>query len=617
MRITNLKIKNYRSIESLNTRLDSLTMLCGPNGSGKSNILKAITLAFSDISLDKRVVGQFVRDNITKSKLNSSASIQVELWFSDAPISVLAIAQETKVKPIVYKFKLTKSGNVTRKLGRIELDDESFKKLSEKFSIVYIPTIRDLENDGLRPFLELFKKTIQTARGGRELTRHLTDIKTTLSKKAALILGEQKAVVQNILNARAIELSTAEIELDDLYDNLKLQIKDSSRNTLPMEYLGTGHQSAVIINLYKQFGENSPGQTTYLFEEPDAHLHPPTIRAIGSQLDQISISSQVVVSTHSPILLSQLGLEKALHLKIDNNTGTKVADSNLSGLSQTQLNHRLLKYGLRVTEALFSKLVVIVEGGTDAIVVGRLIEIRSGKSSDQMDLLLVPATGKENIVDIAEILQKLGVKWIAIFDFDAALTTSSVPITLGGMGFPEVVDALDAIDNILADIDTHQKRGRKARTQFELIKKELEDGIPKSEFYDNSTLQDMMERVHKISGRSAAALKSAIRNGRIQVIRQILSARGIWLIRPDLEYTLVGRNNGNLPVIDPILRRFNKLNALPGSPGYERAVVNSLHSLSSAPEILVDVVDAVDSNGGFSRTDINLAVKQILKIARL
>jgi len=616
MYISSLKIKNYRSLESVSIKFDKLNVLCGPNSSGKSNILRAITLGFSDISLDKRVVGEFVRNNLTRSKINSSASIQIEVTFLSAPASLYTLAQESKPKALVYKFKLTKGGSVTRKLGNIELDDDSFKILIDKFSVVYIPTIRDLDNDGLKPFVDLFKRGIQSGHGGREMKGHLLEIKETLSRKASTILGEQKSLAQNILSARAIELSTNNIELDSVYEHLTLQIKGNDRNTMPMEYLGTGHQSAVIISLYKQFGESVPGKTLYLFEEPDSHLHPPTIRAIGTQLDQISESSQVLISTHSPILLSQLGLDKVIHLKWSNQAGTKITPSNMAGISQSALNHRLLKYGLRVTEALFSKLVVIVEGGTDAIVVGRLLELKSGRSSDQMDLLITPAGGKENIVDIVEILEKLGVEWVAIFDFDAALTTSSIPITHGGIEFPEDEEAIDTIDDILADIDTRQKRGRKARTQLELLKIELGSGPPSASYYDDSTLQKLMDRVLSISARSAATLKSALRNERVQVIREILGAKNIWLMRPDLEYTLLGKNKRNATVIDPILRRAGKLNALSSSPNYDLAIINSLHNLANAPELLVEVVDAVDKSGGFARTDINLAVKDILKISK-
>lgn len=613
MYISGLKIRNYRSLEKLNTKLDKLNVFCGPNSSGKSNILRALHLAFEDISLDSRIVGELVRNNLTKSKLNSSASIQIEVTFQDAPAYLYSLGQESRTKALVYKFKLTKSGNVARKLGTVDLDDEGFKKLIEKFSVVYVPTIRDLENDGLRPFLDLFKQGMQSAHGGREMKGHLVDIKNTLSKKASTLLGEQRSLVQSVLNARAIELSTEKIDLDSVYDNITLQIKDNAKNSMPIDCFGTGHQSAVIINLYKQFGESTPGKTLYLFEEPDAHLHPPTVRTIGKQLDEISSSSQVLVSTHSPILISQLGLEKVIHLKLKNPKGTEANRSNLEGSSQSQLNHRLLKYGLRITEALFTKLVILVEGATDAIVVGRLIELKTGKSSDQMDLLITPAGGKENIVDIAKIMQMLGVDWVAIFDFDASLTTSSIPITQGGIEPEENARIIQAINTMLCDLDIRQKRGRKAKTQLELLKSEIEDGAPRVSYYDNSTLQVLMEDVLGISARNAASLKSAIKNEKVQVIRQILGNKNIWLMRPDLEHTLIGRNGSNSSAIDPILRNAGKLNTSPDNPNYLRTIINSLHQLASHPEILVDVVDAVNACGGFNRTDINLAIKEIIK----
>ena len=280
------------------------------------------------------------------------------------------------------------------------------------------------------------------------------------------------------------------------------------------------------------------------------------------------------------------------------------------------LNHRLLKYGLRITEALFAKLIIIVEGSTDAIVIGRLLEIKSGRSSDQMDLLITPANGKDNMTDIAEILEKLGVNWMAIFDFDAAMSTSSIPITINPFNSPEEGEMLDSLDTLLANLDIRQKRGRKTKTQLELLKYEIEFGQPTCSFYDDSTLQVMMERVLSTSARSISSLKSAIRKNKVQIIRKILGSRGIWLMRPDLEYTLIGREKSNITIIDPILRKYRILKISANSPNYERSVINALHKLSNKPDVLIKVVDAIDKAGGFNRTDISLAVKRILDIVK-
>lgn len=612
MYISSIKIKNYRSVESVSVKLDKLNMLCGPNSSGKSNILRAIDAAFQVFPEDKRYVENWVRNNLSKSKLSSSAAIQVEVTFSQAPQSIYTLASEEKTKPIVYKFKATKSGNITRKLNSAPLEAEGFKKLLSKFSVVYIPTIRDLDNNGLDPFKSLFKRAIYNNRGGgREMATHLSAIKNTLSKKAAGILGEQKEIAQRILNAKSIELSTDDISLDHMYESLTLQIKNGTKSSVPMENVGTGHQSAVIINLYKQFGQSLEGKTLYLFEEPDAHLHPPTVREVGSQLVDISDNSQVLITTHSPILISHIGLDRVLHLKHKHNEGTAVYPANIGSDIQSKIGHKLLKYGLRITEALFTKLVVLVEGPSDAVVVGRLIELKSGKNCDQLDILIVPAGGKENIVEIAEILHLMNVSWKAIFDYDAALTTSAIPITDGRYEGENSDEDIDNIDRLIEALNINEKRGRKAFTQLNNLKLEIVNGSPKKEFYTSSTLEKLLESIYSISATKAATLKSAIRNEKVQVIRKILSAYGVWLMRPDLERTIVGRNFSNENEVDKIIRKNSGFSTSKTDENYRKSMINHLHSLAGSPEVLVKVVDGVLDSGGLSRTDLNMAVGDI------
>jgi predicted ATP-dependent endonuclease of OLD family len=138
MYISSIKIRNFRSAESVSVKLEKLNMLCGPNSSGKSNILRAIDAAFQDLPEDKKYIENWVRDNLSKSKLSSSAAIIVEVSFDQAPQSVYTLANEIRTRPVTYKFKATKSGNITRKLGETTLDNEGFKKLISKFSVVYM-----------------------------------------------------------------------------------------------------------------------------------------------------------------------------------------------------------------------------------------------------------------------------------------------------------------------------------------------------------------------------------------------------------------------------------------------------------------------------------------------
>ncbi len=42
MRLTRLRVKNFRSIADIDIPLSPLTVLVGPNGSGKSNVVDAL-----------------------------------------------------------------------------------------------------------------------------------------------------------------------------------------------------------------------------------------------------------------------------------------------------------------------------------------------------------------------------------------------------------------------------------------------------------------------------------------------------------------------------------------------------------------------------------------------
>ena len=76
-------------------------------------------------------------------------------------------------------------------------------------------------------------------------------------------------------------INTKAVSLETLYELVTLDVKVDGQS-IPLQDLGTGHQSALIIHLFRQFGEVTEGDTLFLFEEPGNHLHPSTIRPSGT-----------------------------------------------------------------------------------------------------------------------------------------------------------------------------------------------------------------------------------------------------------------------------------------------------------------------------------------------
>lgn len=477
MIVEKIKIKNFRSINDLEFSCGRLSVLCGSNSVGKSNIFLALEFAFNN-DINEKVVNE----HISFSKRDSTSQIQVDITFSGCPKKIRDLAGVAQGAQVKYSFRATKKGIVNRKLNNVLLDESALNLFLAEFSIVYVPTIRDLSGEGMYPFQQLFKKSVHLGSGGKELRAHIAGIKSQLASKASSILINQRDVAQKILNSKSFDINTDSVVIDQSYDSIKLAVKSNTNRKIPLNDLGTGHQSVAIISLYRQLGAETPGHTLYLFEEPDTHLHPPTVRAVGEELLKTSQQSQVLVTTHSPILIAHVGLDKAFHLTHTEQTGTVIARSGFLPDEQAKVSHLLMQFGLRLTEALFTRTVILVEGPSDVAVLGRLLERRLKRNIDQLDLLLVPAGGKGTMPELAGALTKLKVNWVAMLDYDAAFNSEYIPITTVD-GFAKTRSDegfLNAIEKIVDVLDLSKKRGRNVQKHLLLLKKEIDTGRPQS-----------------------------------------------------------------------------------------------------------------------------------------
>jgi len=74
MRISSIKVKNFRCIKDAQTPLDNLTVFVGRNGSGKSSMLQAVNVFFT---LNAKISKEDFFNKVTKEP------IEIELTFED------------------------------------------------------------------------------------------------------------------------------------------------------------------------------------------------------------------------------------------------------------------------------------------------------------------------------------------------------------------------------------------------------------------------------------------------------------------------------------------------------------------------------------------------------
>ncbi|PVZ56695.1 ATP-dependent nuclease [Arthrobacter sp. H-02-3] len=257
---------------------------------------------------------------------------------------------------------------------------------------------------------------------------------------------EQAAGLLEEFKTAAKDIFDVDLTLDRLSGNLFFRVGKPAADAPPIdnvsgEYLqqlqrlpglhtqGDGMQSALALLL--------PVITaTYpliLVDEPEAFLHPPQSRKLGSTLARLAHSRgiQLIVATHDRhFLTGLLDAEEVavsvIRLSRDNEvTDAKHLDSNTlrRAWGTASLRHSNLLDGL------FHKLVVIAENERDcrfyaaaleALDVGEKLQIRPH------DVLFVPSAGKGNIPALARVLLASGVPVVASPDLDIVNSESSI-----------------------------------------------------------------------------------------------------------------------------------------------------------------------------------------------
>lgn len=163
-----------------------------------------------------------------------------------------------------------------------------------------------------------------------------------------------------------------------------------------------------------------------LIDEPEAFLHPPLARKLGSHLARIAKrrGAQLVVATHSSDLLMGLldaGVDvSTIRLTFD---GESASARQLESETMQQINVDPLLRSSNVVSALFFESVVIAEGDADRAfyeeINRRLLE--SDGEDGAPDCLFLNAQGKAAVPKLLAPLRKFGLRTAAIVDIDVLL----------------------------------------------------------------------------------------------------------------------------------------------------------------------------------------------------
>ncbi len=333
MKLVAFSVKNYRSIiEAYKLSLGNYTVLVGPNNEGKSNILRAIAL-----SLKLLTRGRAYRRTPRAAVRYYRTSFQFDYeWPRDFPISLQTRTPNGRSQ-FTLEFELTQedfhifyqqvgvklSTNLKIKLG-FGPEDVSFeilmkgrgkKTLNNKrkqvadfirthVSAEYISAIRPsqmaLEIVDTLIEGELYK--LQDNPEYQRLIQQLQDLQQPILDRIAQNL--KKTVADFVPAVRNIHI-TNERMARAFRTSFNVMVDDGANTDLSSK--GDGVISLTTMSLMKHLSEESLGGKLLILsiEEPESHLHPEAIHGLRQVLKDISRQQQVIVTTHSPILVER------------------------------------------------------------------------------------------------------------------------------------------------------------------------------------------------------------------------------------------------------------------------------------------------------------------------
>lgn len=433
MQLSYISITNYRSItEAYKLDLSDLTVLLGKNNEGKTNIIRAINLGMNiiknmDILYKRKILHKSVYDwhedfpislqNSRKLK-NKKTEIRMDFILNEKEMEgffektksningnlsiYITINEENKLS-----VTIPKRGKNAKSLTAKLIDISPF--ICENFDVQYIPAVRS-EEDAYDAIYNLVEDEL--ANIDNEKYREALEYIESVQKKQLENLSKKvEAPLQTFLpQIKSINLYMAHFANNRRITprrSISIEIDDGVLTSL--SHKGDGVKSLVTIAMLSKM--SSLRERMIIVDEPENHLHPEAVHYIDSVLLELSKTNQVLISTHSPILVNRTSISS--NLIVDSGKVKKA--SRIDEIRET--------LGVVCSDNLiYSDYVVVVEGPSDKAVLEKMFlndsELR--KCLVNKSVTIRSIGGTRNLKSEIYALQHYCCNYLIILDFDSA-----------------------------------------------------------------------------------------------------------------------------------------------------------------------------------------------------
>lgn len=312
LRITKIRIQNFRSIRDLSIETNYLAVLVGKNDSGKSNVLRALNLFFNDETNPGEELDFDTDHNVFNQPNRQAKEIVITL-----EIELPEGYQATNGDFIVWKkkwrhtglvdsndytgYRRPKSNSRTKKPKPVKVPGYSkLPALLFNINFTYVPAIRDMKY-----FSELRAKIYETIAevAGQEFRKSSQSFEASIADQ----LGDLTTEITSSLGLRS-NLALPK-DLSHIFESLDFL---SEGENISLDARGDGIKARHIPLILKfmadkrqslQVQGRQPHTSIWAYEEPENSLELASSVKLADQFWRFLSDGieQIILTTHSPV----------------------------------------------------------------------------------------------------------------------------------------------------------------------------------------------------------------------------------------------------------------------------------------------------------------------------
>ncbi|KHD11061.1 hypothetical protein PN36_11380 [Candidatus Thiomargarita nelsonii] len=351
-KLINLTVKNFRSLANVSINTERLTVLFGPNGAGKSAFLEALWFVRDcgirgvDIASSDRGHGI----GLLWEGADNAAHISIAIETPATNYEILFGYSSGRIEPFVGEQLSSKTQRlINRKVGSDKAIFKGFQELKPNEKLI------EPEKPSLTRYIDFLNMTGAGTHEVAGLAQLLRGIRYYHARSAnfyKLRTFGSESSYETRLSGRSENLWSIlrnlhdKQVLDTRYDTIMGFMKESfpSFKALITEQTGLNSVYARFIDKYRHkpiqasgisdgqlqmliqltalFSE--PDNSLILLDEPDLSLHPWALSVLAKAIETATKEwkKQVIIATHSPVLMSQFEPEYLLAVELDDSGQT-------------------------------------------------------------------------------------------------------------------------------------------------------------------------------------------------------------------------------------------------------------------------------------------------------